>query len=90
MRLAAEPPWMVAQGASPGNVVDDPGKLRSIAVGPLLNLRRCSAAQAFVKRLAFFVSVPCRSIVAQTVGVKARHSVKDSLIRMFYWHGSDK
>ncbi len=45
--MAAEQPWMVAQGVSPGNVADDPGKLRSSDVGPRLNLRRCSAAQAF-------------------------------------------
>ena len=29
LRLAAEQPWMVALGASPGRLADDPGKLRS-------------------------------------------------------------
>ncbi len=47
MRLAAEQPWMVALGASPRDLTDDPGKLRSSDVKPRWNLRRCSAAKAF-------------------------------------------
>ena len=38
---------MVALGANPGNPDDDPGKLRSSDIEQKLNLRRCSAAQAF-------------------------------------------
>ncbi len=47
MRLAAEQPWMLALVASPGEVANDSGKLRSSDVGPRWNLRRCSATQAF-------------------------------------------
>ena len=45
--MAAEQPWMVALGASPGNLADDTEQLRSSDVKPRWNLRRCSAAQVF-------------------------------------------
>ena len=46
---------MVALAASPGNLADDAGTLRSSDVKPQWNLRRCSAAQSF------FVPVTCGS-----------------------------
>ncbi len=38
---------MIALGASPGNLPDDPGKLRSSDVDSIAVSRRCSAAQTF-------------------------------------------
>ncbi len=50
--MAAEQPWMIALGASPGKLGDDPGKLRSNDVKLRWNLRRCSAARASCVRIA--------------------------------------
>ena len=47
LRLAAEQPWMVTLGASPGNLAGEPGKLRSSDVDSIAASCRCSAAQTF-------------------------------------------
>ena len=50
LRLAAEQPWMVTLGASPGNLAGEPGKLRSSDVDSIAVLHSCSAASRIVLR----------------------------------------